>query len=314
MVKIAVAGGTGNVATEILRATIASGRHDVTIFTRSAPKELDTNVSYKKVDYASRSDLTEALRGFDVCLSFFVVHQDVDCVGQKNLIHACINAGVQRFAPSEWGIKNASGCPPYENKDTIAAYLQSINKNEQVLEYCLFQPSIFLDYFAHPHPLSPGLITWPFFIDYENRRAMILDDGDQPLVLTAISDISQILLRAIEDDQPWPTIGGMRGTRTTVNELVDLGKELRGGEWTIEKLKGEDILKGELKTSWIPTMSHPVIPQESREAFSKEFVVMFFTALLRGAWDVSDEFNKKYPDFKFQSAREYLTKAWEGKE
>lgn len=143
---------------------------------------------------------------------------------------------------------------------------------------------------------------------------MILDSGSQPLVLTAISDISSIVALAIADPRPWPPVGGIVGTRTSLNELVALGKKLRGGEWKEETLSGEDIAKGIFKGSWVPTMSHPVIPVESREAFSKDFVIMFLEGIRRGAWDVSDEFNQRFPDFQFQSAEGYLSRAWEGKE
>lgn len=313
MVRIAVAGGTGNVATEILRTPIASGNHEITIFTRSNPTILSPGVSYKKIDYNDRASLTLALKGYDVCLSFLVVHLDTDSIVQKNLIHACIEAGVKRFAPSEWGIKNHSGVPQYTNKDIIAAYLEELNSKDKKLEYCLFQPSIFMDYFAHPNPLSPGLITWPFFIDFEKRRAMVLDGGDQPIVVTAIADISDMLERALSDERVWPTTGDMRGARTNINELLALGKKLRPGEWTVEYVKGEDIEKGQLKTSWVPQASHPVIPVENRERFSKEFVIMFFKGILRGSWDVGTTWNERFPDYKFSGLEEYLTKAWEGK-
>lgn len=300
-------------ATEILRSPIASGAHEVTIFTRSYPTDPTPSVSYKKVDYHDRAVLTTALQGYDVCLSFMVVHLDKDCIAQKNLIHACIDARVKRFAPSEWGIKNDSGVPPYANKDAIAAYLADLNKDEKKLEYCLFQPSIFMDYFAHPSPLSPNLITWPFFIDFEIRRAIVLDDGNQPIVVTAISNISDMLSLALSDSRPWPAVGGMRGARTTINEILALGKKLRGGEWTVEYVKGEDILNDELKTEWIPQMSHPVIPINDRKQFSTDFVIMFFKGILRGSWDVSDEWNQRFPEYKFTGLEEYLTKAWEGK-
>ncbi|KAF9738522.1 hypothetical protein PMIN07_004272 [Paraphaeosphaeria minitans] len=318
MVRIAVAGGTGNVATEILRAPIASGTHDIHIFTRSPPTTSAPGVSYKVVDYTDRAALTDALKGFDVCLSFLVVHLDVDCIVQKNLIHACIAAGVKRFAPSEWGIRNNSGVPPYENKDIIAKYLAELNEKGELggMQYCLFQPSIFMDYFAHPNPLSPNLITWPFFLDFERRRAMVLDDGTQPLVLTAIADISSLLNRALCSPlaEAWPTVGGMRGARTNINELLALGRKLRGGEWSVEYVRSEDVERGVLTASWVPTMSHPVIPQDDREAFSKEFVVMFFKGMLRGAWDVSEVWNGKFPEHKFTGLEEYLARAWEGKD
>lgn len=273
-------------------------------------------VSYKKVDYADRAALTDALKGFDVCLSFLVVHLDTDCLVQKNLIHACIAAGVKRFAPSEWGIKNGSDVPPYENKDTIAKYLEELKHNGQLggMQYCLFQPGIFMDYFAHPCPLSPGLITWPFFVDFERRRAMVLDAGDQPLVVTAVADISGMLDRALGDGRAWPAVGGMQGARTSINELLALGRRLRGGEWSVEHVRGEDVEKGVLTASWVPIMSHPVIPQDDREAFSREFVIMFFKAILRGAWDVSNEWNERFPDYKFTGLGVYLERAWEDKE
>lgn len=304
-----------DVATEFLRAPIASGKHEITILTRSHPSNPTPGVSYETVDYQDRASLTKALHGFDVCLSFLVVHLDTDCVVQKNLIHASIAAGVKRFAPSEWGVKNGSGVPPYANKDEIARYLAELREKGELgdMEYCLFQPSIFLDYFAHPYPLSPELITWPFFVDFENRRAMVLDNGNQPIVLTAISDDSGILARALEDPEPWPAVGGIQGCRTTINELIAVGKKVRGGEWSIEQVHSEDIKKGELKTSWVPQLSHPVIPIADRAQFSKDFAIMFFQAILNGSWDVSDEFNRRYPDYKFQGLEEYLSKAWEGK-
>lgn len=268
---------------------------------------------YKKVDYTNLELLTADLRGFDVCLSFLIVHLDTDNLVQRNLIHACIAAGVSRFAPAEWGIRNDSGVPPYANKDFIANYLAELNREEKVLEYCLFQPSIFLDYFAHPWPLSGGLITWPFFVDFENRRAIVLDGGGQQIVLTAIEDDSEVLARALEDERPWPVVGGIQGCKTTVNELLALGKKIRGGEWSVEYVKGEDIRRGELKTKWVPQMSHPVIPSENREQWSKDFLIMFLVGILNGAWNVSDEWNQRLPDYKFQDVETYLTKAWEGR-
>jgi hypothetical protein len=299
------------VATNLLKAAIASGNHDITIFTRSIPStpHPSPNVTYKQVDYTDLASLTSALQGFHTVLSFFVVHLDENCVGQKNLIHASIAAGVKRFAPSEWGIKNGSGVPAYDNKEAIRAYLEDLEKKGELggMQYCLFQPSIFMDYFAHPNPLEKDLITWPFFADLENRRAMMLDQGDQPIVLTAVQDDSQMLSRALDDERPWPKIGGFRGARTSIKEKV------RGGDWTIDYVKGEDVKAGKLETSWIPPISHPTIPEDMRETYSKQFVIQFFVGILNGSWDVSDEWNQRLPDFKTMGLEEYLTKAWAGK-
>jgi hypothetical protein len=33
----------------------------------------------------------------------------------------------------------------------------------------------------------------------------------------------------------------------------------------------------------------------------------------KGAWDVSDEMNQLFPDFKFTQIEDFLTEVWEGK-
>jgi hypothetical protein len=335
MVKIAAVGGTGStfyyksttpqlaltvsstdIATELLRAPIRSGNHEITIFTRSEPPTTQTpGVSYQQVNYHDLPGLTRALEGFDTCLSFLVAHLDEGNICQKNLIEACIASKVRRFAPSEWSIVSNSGVPGYANKDIIAAYLHEKREKNELgdLQYCLFQPSVFADYFAHPYPLSPGLQSWPLFVDFENRRAMVLDDGNYPMVVTPVSEASEVLELALSDHRPWPAVGGMQGCKTTNNEIVALGKKIRGGEWTIEYVKSEDIENGELKTSWIPFLTHPAIPVENREAFSKQFAIDFFKAMKIGAWEVGYEWNKRFPEYKPMGLEEYLRKAWEGK-
>ncbi|CAI6338336.1 unnamed protein product [Periconia digitata] len=348
MVKVAVAGGAGSmqiicltqfldpvtttnpfqaqfahtavldVATEILRAPIASGKHSITIFTRGSPPATSPspNVSYKQVDYRDLDSLTEALKGHDVCLSFLLVSLDTNSTAQKNLIHACISAKVRRFSPSEWGVKNGSGMPPYANKELIASYLATLPETSgpaPTLEYCLFQPSIFMDYFGHPYPLSPGLPTWSFFIDLAARRAVILDHGDHPIVLTAVNDVSQILCLALSSTEPWPRVGGMRGALTTQNAILALGKKLRGGEWTVEYVRGEDIEKGVLTSEWVPRMTHHAIPEEKRDGFSRDFMVMMMQGVLRGSWEVGTEWNERFKEYEFMGLEEYLGKAFEGK-
>jgi hypothetical protein len=264
------------------------------------------------VDYHDRTSLTDAVHGFDVVLSFITVHLDIDCTAQKNLIHACIDAGVRRFAPSEWGIKNNSGFPIYANKDVIARYLAEINAEKQVLEYCLFQPSMFMDYFAHPYAPSAQLITWPFFVDPQDRRAMVLDDGDQPFVLTTTADDAAIMTLAIEDPRPWPAIGGICGAVTCINEILALAQKIRGGKWTIERINSEDIKRGELKSSWVPITNHHVIPFEIRERFSRDLVITSFRGILNGTWNVSREWNERFPEYKFESLEIFMRRAWEG--
>lgn len=72
------------------------------------------------------------LEGVDTVLSFIITFKDPNNQSQTNLIDACIEAGVRRFAPSEWATRSHCGIPEYEGKDRIYDYLREINKEKRV--------------------------------------------------------------------------------------------------------------------------------------------------------------------------------------
>ena len=55
------------------------------------------------MDYSDKMSLVDALKDIHTVLSFIQLLSDPGEVAQKNLIDACIEAGVKRFAPSEYG-------------------------------------------------------------------------------------------------------------------------------------------------------------------------------------------------------------------
>lgn len=55
-----------------------------------------------KANYEDPKQLAHALQGVNTLLSFIATAEDPKSTVQKNLIDAAIEAGVQRFAPSEW--------------------------------------------------------------------------------------------------------------------------------------------------------------------------------------------------------------------
>lgn len=55
-----------------------------------------------KANYENKTELVDLFRGVETVLSFLAVHLDPGNETQKRLIDAAIEAGVKRFAPSEW--------------------------------------------------------------------------------------------------------------------------------------------------------------------------------------------------------------------
>ncbi|KAL2850096.1 NmrA-like family-domain-containing protein [Aspergillus pseudodeflectus] len=271
MVKIAIAGGSGNVASEIIDVLVATKKHEILIFSRKdAPSDKPVEgVTWIKPDYDSFEQLTQTLQGVHTLLSFVTEQEGAESPIQKRLITAAVQAGVKRFAPSEWATSTTQHLPWYAYKAEIRRYLAELNKDKKVLEYTLFQPGLFANYFTRPYKSSTYIHQIETPIDFEKRRAILVEDGDEGVItLTTVQDFAAVVARAIEYEGEWPVVSGIRGTTLSVRELIALGEKLRG-PFKIERVKASDFEAGTWETSWIPRVDHPSIPPEQVDVFSK---------------------------------------------
>lgn len=93
---------------------------------------MPSNVRWVQVDYAKKDDLVSALKDVHTVLSFIVVQQDKGNASQRLLIDSCVEAGVKRFAPSEWAGSSPSCLTWYAGKHAIYQYLTELNKEREV--------------------------------------------------------------------------------------------------------------------------------------------------------------------------------------
>ncbi|KUJ15737.1 NAD(P)-binding protein [Mollisia scopiformis] len=315
MVKIAIAGGSGHIASEVIDVLAATKKHEIMILSRKEPAtaETRTGVSWVKTDYSEEKQLTKILEGVHTVLSFTVAHLDPSNTVQKMLVTASIAAGVKRFAPSEWSSASLEELPWYAPKGEMREYLANINKDKKVLEYTLFQPGMLTDYVA-PEGTSKHLVPPELWMDFPNRRAITLDGKEGFVTLTTMKDVANIVARAIEYTGEWPVVGGIRGTDVSMSKLLEIGIKVRGGKpWDITALKLEDVQAGNLHTSWAPTFHDPNLPQEQIDMFSKVILRGCLLSSLTKSWVVSDDFNRLFPDHKFADLEEFLAEAWAGK-
>jgi len=313
MVKIAVAGGSGQVGQEIIDALVGSKKHEITVFSRNAANDSAHGVTWRAVDYGNKSELIEALRGIHTVLSFTQLVADPEGTAQKNLIDAAIVAGVKRFAPSQWGSASTVGMPWWAGKDNIKAYLEKVNENEKVLEYTLFQPGLFMNYLATPYKTAKHLEPLNTMIDFQNRRAIVVDGYDAIMTYTTVQDVAAVIARAVELDGEWPIIGGISGNRVSISQILKVGEKVRGHPFTVEKVKLGDLENGVLAASWTLEARHPSFTGDQAVKMMKTVLIGTLLSSAKGAWDVSDQMNKLLPDFKFTQLEDFLTKVWEGK-
>jgi hypothetical protein len=201
------------------------------------------------------------------------------------------------------------------------------------LEYTLFQPGMFLNYFASPFKTAKHLTPLNMFIDLQNRRAILLKGHEEDsLTLTTVQDLARVVSRAVEYEDEWPVIGGITGNKVTIGQLLELGEKLRGTleayrrnselehannsmegkPFETEKVHFEDIEAGVIKTSWVPQFRHPCIPQDQIDATSKHALIALLLSVSKGGWITSGEWNRLLPDCKFTAIEEFLSDVWLG--
>ncbi|KEF57074.1 uncharacterized protein A1O9_07264 [Exophiala aquamarina CBS 119918] len=256
--------------------------------------------------------MTKHLRGTEVVLSFIVGHLDPEGIAQKNLVDACIAARVKRFAPSEWSIASNSGSAMYRSKDIVSAYLRQVNKDKKRLEFCLFQPGLFLDYLIFPHSTTKHAQLFCTPWDLQNRRAIIPEGPDFPLVLTTVGDLVKVVVEAVTFQGTWPERGGICGNKFMNSEFLKLAESIRGEIRPIhvEVASNTDIDNLSFKTSWIPQANHASLSPEERASISKQFLGMILTAVRNGAFGVTEEWNQLLPNVEMTKAETFLRMIW----
>ena len=98
----------------------------------------------------------------------------------------------------------------------------------QRIEYTLFQPGLFLNYFTHPHKSAEHVHSFETQFDFEKRRAIVPDRDDTIITLTTVQDLAKVVAKAVEYDSSWPVVGGVKGCDISIAELIHLGEEIRG--------------------------------------------------------------------------------------
>ncbi|OAG44392.1 hypothetical protein AYO21_01388 [Fonsecaea monophora] len=261
------------------------------------------NYRVVEVDYLDTDELVLNLKGVDVVLSFVL---DYENRVQKALINACVLAKVKRFAPSEWVWGNYSGIELFKYKDEIRQYLEHLNAQEIVLEYCLFQPGMFMNYLSFPKPSAKHLHPSPIPVDIQNCKALALEDEEPHVVFTTVQDLARVVALAVEYEQRWPPVGHIQGSRTTIRDLVKLGEKIRGKPFQTYSIPREDVELGKLESPWIPRIIHSSIPPEKVEEMSRQLATNWLLAASRGCVDMSPTWNRLLPEFKPTTVEEFL--------
>jgi hypothetical protein len=85
-----------------------------------------------------------------------------------------------------------------------------------------------MNYLGTPHKTANHLTPLNFLVDFDKRRAIVIEGRDPHIVLTSVQDTAAVVAAAIDYEGRWPTVGGIQGHRVTLSELIKIGEHVRG--------------------------------------------------------------------------------------
>ena len=297
MVKVAIAGATGRLSTIILSAILDTHKHEVVALTRS-PNPLLTakGVDVRPVSYTDHASLTTALRGVHTVLSIIgSFNPDEMRDSQLALIAAAKEAGVKRFAPSEYAVKEYGNWDFYAGKIPVWEATKASG-----MEYTQFTCGIFMNTLGTGTPKGEtealgGLRPWTFIINMKAGTADLPGDGSNKLTFTRTQDIGKLVAAAL-DLVKWEEEMGMVGSTMSYNEVVGAIEKVTKRKMLVKHNTEEELEK--------------MIEEDAGARFYNQVRL----SIAQGEAPVQPTLNKLAPDVKPWTVEEYLERYWSGVE
>lgn len=297
MVKVALAGATGGLGATILSAILDTRKHEVIVLSRSPNPSLTAKgVQVRPVSYTDHASLTNALRGVHTVLSTIgSSNQDETRESQLAIIAAAKEAGVKRFAPSEYAIRD------YKDWDFYAGKIPVLEATKASgMEYTQFTCGIFMNYLGTGTPkgeteVLSGLRPWNFVINTKAGTADLPGDGNSKLTFTRLQDVGKFVAAALDLDK-WEDEMGMVGSTMSYNEVID----------AIEKVTKRKML--------VKNNSEVELKKLIKEDKGAVFYNQVRLSIAQGKMPVEPTLNKLAPEVRPWTVEEFLEKYWSGVE
>lgn len=193
-VGVALAGATGNLGSDILKALLAAG-FEVIILTWQGSKSADTlpahsNPKIISIVYQDTKNLISALQGIDAVVSALA---PLSLNVQKSLIDAALAAGVKRFIPSEFG---ADMTKPLNRQ--VPPLLGKLQTADNLKSMVLLNPGLTYTY-AYNNLFLGWCIDVGHTVNVRNHTPTLLDGGNVPLSMTALATIAEAMVGIINN-------------------------------------------------------------------------------------------------------------------
>lgn len=242
MVKVALAGASSGLGLSILQAIRATNKHTLMLLSRHAQPSLSTlGIAVHPVTYTDHAHLVRLLRGVHTLISTIATFDSSLLTTQLALLAAAKEAGVKRFAPSEYAGASNEGVDGYAYKEAVWEAVRASG-----LEYTRFACGLFMNLFVTGTPRGEeaalaGLSRWDFVVNIRAGTADVPGDGEARVTFTESRDVAKFVAASLDLDE-WEEVCGMEGETLTFNEVVILAEKVTKRKFlvkynTVDQLK-----------------------------------------------------------------------------
>ncbi|CEJ94759.1 hypothetical protein VHEMI10272 [[Torrubiella] hemipterigena] len=307
---------TTGLGREVLDTLVGTGKHEILVLGRgdSSNSGVLPGVIRIQTAFDNHTELVTLLDDVHTLLCFWSPAKDPGAEAQKRLVNAAIDAGVRRFAPSSWSTgSKLEECldvyPFYASKLAMLDYLQEINKDKKVIEYTSFEVGMFMEFLAYPQQTTKHISPIPGIVLLNDKRIIALEGHlDDALTFTSVEDIAGVVAVAVEYQGEWPAVGGINGDRLSLRSIQRIAEKLYGTPFRVDILQQSDVEAGVVKLDDLPAIEHAAIPKEKRAQFAKLATRGLLLSAARGAWTVTDDWNKLLSNYKFTSVEDFVAR------
>lgn len=335
MPLIAIAGGSSpTLGHSIIRAITSSPntQNNTPVILSRTAQTTDPrapNIPTRQVDYANHASLTSALRGVHTLVSVVKIHNPADWASaQLALLRAAREAGVRRFAPSEFGMGPlASGrVDVLRCKEGVwEACVRAREESGGELEVGRFVCGGFMNYLCVGERFEAlggggggeerrvealaGLEDMNVIWDVVGRKAEepVRDDGGSPVVtLTDIWDVGKFVAAACE--LPVGRWGdgelGMVGETIEISRATALLEKYSGRKMEVTKVKRAEY---QARADVVDGVGRSV--EEVLAKMAAQFALLQLDEEI-GAAIVEPRLNELCPLVEAKGVEEYLARCW----
>lgn len=311
--RVAVAGGSGTVGSSIVSALSSpNNNHTPIILTRatstSTTSHSATGVETRYVDYSSQDSLASAIRDVDAVISAHLILGAASVASEINLLHAAVQAGCARFAPSAYALEKRVYPDvdiDHPKLDIWDAVREAVGQG--AIDAGLFPCGGFMNYLGIGAPDAvealAGLSEAAHMFRLGDPRGPRIDvpvrNGRLPsLTLTDIRDVGKFMVAALEMEEEWGGRElGMAGDTLGFDELIGL----------CEKQLGKTVEVNQIEVSQLDELIQGLGPEDVLARMGYQYAR---ACALGGSVVTKPTLNALCPHVKPMSVREYLKRYW----